>query len=863
MRQRNRIFQIVLGIATTTTLAADPLTLETQFASPPPEAAMTAYWVWFGPAVTREEIDRDLANMKQAHINGTVLLPVYPLSPDDLANGIRNLPFLSDEYLDIVGYTARRARETGMTLDMTLGTGWPYGGPWITPELGARMIRMRDAAQPLKPGEQIVATFGQRSVVAMPTGMTVKRPSVGGEGLVFDHYNPKALTRHLEVVGEKLQAAVGTNGSRFWCDSLEVFESNWTPGFLDSFRRMRGYDLTPHLAKLFDEPDAEARQIRHDYWQTLSELAAENFFRPLQQWCHDKGVELRAEPYGEPPVSLGSFRYVDQPTGEGYKWRTFDGSRWASSGGHLHGHNIIGAEAWTWVGYPNRFDDTLEQLKLTSDMHFVAGINTLMCNSYISSPSSAGQPGWMGYWGPFINHNQTWWPYFPLFSRYVQRVSWLLQQGKPVADVALYLPMDDVFADAPASSGLNLGYLAINKRLHGESLWWAGLRLAMEADTPVVSTIVTSGYAFDGIDSATLPQAKIAGERLQMGLGDYRIVVLPNLTGMPLADLEKLATFVKAGGCVIATKRLPEVAYGGQSHQSDTEALSRLVREMFAGPRYGKGRAILVPDERDSLREALAACAAPDLQLARPDRDVGFVHRHLPDQDFYFIANLGMEEKSLPTKFRSEGKSVEIWDPMSGAITSGWDGTLHLDPCGSIIVRVAARDSDGAKPAPPPVIEPHELAATWKLRTEGKEVSLERLVSWTEIPGLLHFSGTASYSTEVNLDLGNRRRVVLDLGEVREIAEVAINGRPAGVAWKRPYRLDVTGLVRPGRNSIEIKVTNLWINAMLGRPQPDYSALNAKFGVRFPAPVEWKKCSPLPSGLLGPVSIQMEKRPGK
>jgi hypothetical protein len=832
--------------------------LPARFADPPVEAGMTTYWIWFGPAMTREQIDRDLANMQQAHINGTVLLPMYPLSADDPAKGIRNLPFLSAEYLDILKYAGRQSHEKGMTFDAALGTGWPYGGPWITPDLGARMIRMCDVGQTLKPDEEVVATFGNRRVVSMPTRMMVKRPSIGDEGLVLDHYNPKSLARHLDVVGEKYWHSLNGTNFRIWCDSLEVFNSNWTPGFLDSFRRMRGYDLAPHLEKLFDEPDAEARQVRHDYWQTLSELAAENFYRPLQQWCHAKGVELRAEPYGQPPVSLGSFQYVDQPTGEHYEWRMFNGSRWASSGGHLFGHNIIGAEAWTWIGRPNRFADTLEQLKLTSDMHFVSGVNTLMGVAYYSTPSSAGKPGWVGYNGPYINHTQTWWPYFPLLGRYVQRVSWLLQQGKPVADVALYLPMDDVFAESPASSGLNLYLHGVRHRLHGGPASEFGLSSAIEADTPVVSTIVTGGYNFDGIDSATLPSAEVAGGHLRMGLGDYRIVVLPNLTGMPLADLQKLARFVNEGGCLIATRRLPEVAYGRRSHQADTQSLLRLLREMFAGPHYGQGRAILVADERESLREALATCVEPDLQLERPDHDVSFVHRRLPDQDFYFLANLGSEEKSLLAKFRGRGANVEIWDPMNGAITSGWDGTLHLDPRGSIVVRVASQGSGAAKPAPAPVAAAQELTGTWKLRTEATEMNLERLVSWTEIPGMLHFSGTASYTTDVNLDPQVRGRVVLDLGEVREIAEVVVNGRPAGVAWKRPYRVDVTPLLSPGRNTIEVKVTNLWINAMLGRPRPNYAVLKAQFGERFPDPVEWKQCQPLPSGLLGPVRLMVQ-----
>ena len=798
------------------------------------------YWIWFGPAVTRDGIDRDLDHMRRAHISGGVLLPVYPLSEDDPARGIRNLPFLSDGFLDVLDYAARRSREKGMTLDVTLGTGWPYGGPWITPELGARMIRMRGSGEALKPDEEVVARFGDQVVVSTPTRMQVKRPSIGDEGLVLDHYNPAALARHLEVAGEKLWQAVRARGRRsFWCDSLEVFQANWTPGFLGQFEKLRGYDLKPRLHLLFGEETEEARHVRHDFWQTLSELAAENFFRPLQEWCRRKGVELQAEPYGQPPVSLGCFRYIDPPVGEHYEWRMFNASRWASSGGRLHGRNVIGAEAWTWTGIPNRFADSLEHLKLASDMHFVSGINSFMGISYVYTPEAAGKPGWVPYWGPVVNHNQTWWPYFPLFSRYVQRVSWLLQQGRPVADVALYLPIDDAFASTPASAGLNL-YFAVRDRMHGRRAPEFGLKNALEGDTPVISTIINNGYSFDGIDSATLP----------LGLGKYRVIVLPGLEGLPLAHLEKLAQFARGGGCVIATKRLPEVAWGWKSRQADTLRLKALVREMFQ----------LATDERDGLRRALAACLPPDLQLEHAERDLAFVHRQLPDEDFYFVANFGTEEKTLRAKFRAPGDIIELWDPMTGAVSSGWGGWLRLDPYGSMVVRVAHKASGAAAPPPSGDLRPAPLAATWTLRAGTHPAQrLEQLVSWTAIEGLKHFSGTASYTAEIDVP-ARPARLVLDLGEVREIAEVSVNGRTAGVAWKRPYRVDVTVLVRPGPNTVEVKVTNLWINAVLGMPPPDYRTLHARFGARFGEPAEWKSFQPLSSGLLGPVRWMIATR---
>jgi hypothetical protein len=135
---------------------------------------------------------------------------------------------------------------------------------------------------------------------------------------------------------------------------------------------------------------------------------------------------------------------------------------------------------------------------------------------------------------------------------------------------------------------------------------------------------------------------------------------------------------------------------------------------------------------------------------------------------------------------------------------------------------------------------------------------LDTLISWPDIPELRHFSGTAAYDVNVDLDrIPPGAPVILDLGDVRDIADIDVNGQAAGVAWKKPYRLEVTNFVRPGRNGIRVRVTNLWINAFLGMPPPDYSRLRARYGILFPDPSEWKTAGPLSSGLLGPVRLEI------
>jgi hypothetical protein len=816
---------------------------------------MTAYWIWFGPSVTREDIDRDLRNMHQAHIGGVTVLPVYPLAVDDPGKGVRNHPFLSPEFLSLLRHAARRARDLGMTVDVTLGTGWPYGGPWVTPGHGARMIRLRKGDAPLAEREKVLRRSGGALVVATPTGMRVKRPAVGGEGLVLNHYDRAALQRHLEAAGDKLAGAVGAGGVRaFWCDSLEVYDANWTEDFPAQFRRRRGYDLVPHLPLLFGEATPRSRQVRRDYWRTLSELAVDEFYGPVQRWCHDRGALLRAEPYGQPPVALAACRHIDLPVGEHYEWRMLNATRWTASGGHLFGKNLIDAEAWTWTGIPNRFADSLEDLKVASDMHFISGANSLMAVSYLCTPAGSDPAYWVSYWGPWMNERQPWWPYFPLLARYVQRVSWVLQQGTPVADVAMYLPIDDVFAATPADRGLNL-YFDVRERLHGGPIPEFGLKSALAGDTPVVSTLLANGYNFDCIDSSTLPQARLDGNHITMGLGRYAVVVLPGLRGMPLADLEQLAAFVAAGGTLIATRRLPDVAYGNA--QADTACLQKLVGEVFGPGRYGKGKALLARDERAAFRAALREALPPDLALEQPDADVAFVHRRLAREHLYFVANFSSRAKSLRASPPAPGRGVEVWDPMTGEMAARWDGRLHLDPFGSVVLRV--RSGDPARPGPAALreLETVDLPGPWSFRALGFDaMTMARPRAWTEYDRWRNFSGKCTYETAFEVEPPKPgEHLVLDLGEVREVVEVVVNGKPGPVVWKRPYRAEVTPLLKPGRNVLQVHVTNLLINQVLGRPRPNYSAIHARFGQRFPDPAEWKECHPLASGLRGPVRL--------
>ncbi|GAB3927494.1 hypothetical protein GCM10027613_43300 [Microlunatus endophyticus] len=321
--------------------------------NPPPDSRPMMRWWWFGPDVERGELDRELTAMAAAGIGGVEVSYVYPLSPD-------SPELLSDTFLGQLRYAAERANELGLRFDLTLGSGWSFGGPHIGTELAASMLHwdrreIPPAAATIPaastvgspsgaggPSERVLACYlgpgsvgepadftileavdgtlripagsGPRQLIivsARPTGQVVKRAAAGADGPVLDHYSATAARAHLDHVAEPLLAAVPADliGSVF-CDSLEVYGANWTPAMTEEFERRRGYPLLPRLHQLIIAGE-DSDHLRIDYYRTLTELYEENFVAVFRDWAAGHGVPFRIQGYGTPPASVSSYRFAD------------------------------------------------------------------------------------------------------------------------------------------------------------------------------------------------------------------------------------------------------------------------------------------------------------------------------------------------------------------------------------------------------------------------------------------------------------------------------------------------------------------------------------------------------------------------
>ncbi len=802
-------------------------------------------WWWFGPSVVKPELEREMRAMKEGGIGGFEVQPVYPLEVEG------NYPYLSPQFLDALKFTGEKARELGLRMDLTLCSGWPYGGPHISVEQASARLRVQrvtsDAPPPaIGEGEMLIAVFvdnerlpdGARVpagktaqyFIASRTKQMVKRPAVGSEGWVLDHYNRSAIDFHLKTVGEKLMGALGKNVPyAVFSDSLEVYNADWTADLLPEFQKRRGYDLTPYLPALAGDIGAQTAAIRHDWGKTLTELANERYLTPVRQWASAHGTKFRSQTYGIPPVELSSNALVDLPEGEGSFWRRFTSTRWASSGSHLYGQPVTSSETWTWLHSPV-FRATPLDMKAEGDLHFLQGVNQLIGHGWPYSPPEAGEPGWRFYASAVFNQHNPWWIVMPDVTKYLQRVSFLLRQGRPANDVAIYLPTDDAWA------GFGLGRDSINQAMEG----LLGPNL--------IPRILDAGYNFDFIDDGAIEKLGV----------QYPVLILPGVNRIPLATYQRIGEYAKKGGKVIVTRRAPSEAPGFKD-DGDTAK----IRELSG--------AYTVTDEA-ALAGALHAALPPDVATAP---EIGVVHRKLPFAEVYFLANTSNHPVKSAATFRVARMDPQWWDPFSGKVTGAGAGNrleLDLAPYESRVVVFAKGAAAGAAPAKESTAV--DISAGWSLQIGGKTATADVPRSWTDDPDLKFFSGTATYEKTVQAAQG--RSYVLDFGEgtpvnaeerragagmramlespVREAAIVYVNGKRAGSVWKPPYQLDVTGLMHAGENQIRIVVANTAVNVLAKGPLPDYKELTAKYTERFQAQ-DMDRVQPLPSGLLGPIRL--------
>jgi hypothetical protein len=690
------------------------------------------------------------------------------------------------------------------------------------------------------------------------TGKTNAPATDEATGLEADKYDAAAVADYLETYLASYRQAVGddlmgSHGLRAMVtDSIEAGPSNWTPRLIEQFQALRGYDPRPWLPALTGTivgSRAQSDAFLYDFRRTLADLIASEHYGTVAKVAHAHGLTLYGESLegGRAPVAtlgddLEMRRFADIPMAALWTYGNHRPSgayvadmRGAASTAHIYGRRYVAAESLTSILAPWAYGPA--DLQPMIDTEFLSGINRPVIHDVVLQPRDDRTPGLsLGVFGQQFGRHETWAEMAGGWIDYIARNSFLLQQGRNVADVGYFYG-----EEAP------IGVIG---------------RDAYPKDTP-------RRYAYDFVPpDAVLHELSVEdGQIVSRGGARYRALYLGGTSAhMTLPVLRKLAAFAEAGGTIVgaAPQATPSLA-------DDPAEFAALVRRLWAGgavTQVGLGRVFAGRD----VEAALATTgAAPDFSYAAdtPDADVQFVHRALADGEVYFVSNRRPRAERLEARFRVTGKAPERWRADTGAVepvsyrTDGGETVVPLEMGAdeSYFVVFRTPTAQSSRDAPKPALQPiGEIAGPWQVsfqpgRGAPAGIVLPKLASLSDQadPGVRYFSGVAAYRTQFSLPKGRRpgAPLLLDLGKVGDVAEVSVNGKAAGVAWKAPYRLDIGGLVHGGRNTLEVRVADLWVNRLIGDQQPGAQKIAFTSGKTYTARAPLR-----PSGLLGPVTLE-------
>jgi hypothetical protein len=700
-------------------------------------------------------------------------------------------------------------------------------------------------------GNWVVLRFGYSL-----TGITNHPASPEGTGLEVDKLNHEDVKEYMNTYLDSYKNAVGDlmgkRGLQYVIsDSWEAGTANWTDDMVAQFTKRRGYDprqWMPVLAGRVIESSQDSDRFLWDFRKTLGDLLAENHYDQINDILHARGMGHYGESHEEGRAFIGdgmevkrhndvpmSAMWTQKPGVNNEQYGYNADIRESASVAHIYGQNLVAAEsltaasgAWAW---------SPATLKPTADKELAMGLNRFVIHTSVHQPLLDKTPGLaLGPFGQWFNRNETWAEQAKPWVSYLARSSYLLQQGRFDADIAYF---------------------------YGEDSNLTALFGRKGPDIP-------AGYNFDYINADALTHILTFkdGQLATPSGMRYRVLALdPHSEHMSLPVLKKISDLVQAGAIVIGAK--PTEATSLSDDPKELQSVADKLWGSGGGNSLGKGRVY----GGQNLAEVLTAIGvAPDFDYTKPEADTNvlFVHRKLKDGDLYFVDNRNNRDEVLDASFRVSGKEAELWHPDSGTmepasfqIANGRTTVpLHLEPWGTVFVvfrkpaKTTSRNLPRALETTLTTVEgPWDISFEPNLGAPPK-ITVDKLTSWSDNSdeGVKYFSGKGRYTKTIDAPadwLAKNTHIWLELGDVKNLAQVSVNGKPLGIAWKPPYRVDVTSAVKPGKNMVEITVTDAWVNRIIGDRQP-----NVTNAYTFTSPKFYKTDSNLvPAGLLGPVKI--------
>lgn len=687
-----------------------------------------------------------------------------------------------------------------------------------------------------------------------PTGVVNEPACPDATGYEVDKLSRKHAEEHFDAyIGEILRRIPADERKSFKLlvqDSYEVGGQNFTDDMIPVFKERYGYDPVPYLpvlsgvvvgsqhdsdAFLWDLRRLVADKISYDYVGGSREVAHKH---GLTTWLENYGhwgFPGEFLQYGGQADEVGGEFWADPPLGD-------IENRLATSCAHIYGKKLTSSETSTSAG-PS-FVRTPSSLKQRMDRFFTYGVNNTVLHLYISQPSEDRLPGSNAWFGTEFNRNNTWFKHMDLYTQYIKRCNYMMRQGWYQADVAYFIG-----EDAPRMVGI------------------------MEPWIP-------AGYQFEHMNAEVIMRdMTVKDGMLTLPHGvQFKVLVLPRrLKTMRPELLEKIERLILDGAIVMgpAPERSPSLQNQPEADRRVKDMAARIWGDVdgvnVKQRRYGKG---MICDGLDFETLFAQLGYVPDCKV--PDgMNVYQGHQKDGDTDIYILSNQDNRALTMDVAFRVTGKQPELWDPVTGVIrklpafrqeekTTVVPMKLEKNECVFMVFREKGEPSattlEANYPAP---LRTQEATGEWNVTFESafKTPSPVRMATLDNLSdnandSIRYFSGTATYTTTVNLDhAGRGEHMFMTFDNVGTMAKVYINGKYAGGVWTAPYRLDVTDFVKDGRNDVKVEVVNTWVNRIVGDmnlPESERETylfvnhLNAK----TPLP---------PSGIIGKVKFETVK----
>lgn len=726
------------------------------------------------------------------------------------------------------------------------------------------------------------------------SGEQVVRPSPKSAGPIIDHFDSSATRMHMMYFIDRLKPLVGDFEKSalkgLYLASYEAKEFTWTPTLPAAFKKLNGYDIYKFIPAIYDPElfnPKTTEAFNFDFLKTFSELMINNHYRKSKEICNAHGLKITSEAGGPghmhhiPVETLKALGALDIPRGEfwynreyfkedsivDYIWLVKE----IAAASHIYKRGMVEEEAftsyWDWQESP-------ANLKIIADRAFCEGMNRVVVHGFPHNPSEFGYPG-IAYWaGTHYNDKRAWWPKVRPFNDYLARISHILQETSFYSDVLYYYGDKVPNLVPPKNTRFKVG----------------------------------DGYDYEVINTEVLLRDLTVenGELVLPGVARYKVLSLGNEEAINSEALLKIRELAAKGAVIVGQRPVKSAGLNGQSDASLTvQEQSQTMWDTTGRDIQKKGKvfSLITPAEalrqlhvpRDLIYEGQSAGA------------LDYIHYTKGDQDFYLLRNTTGDWVNKKIAFRQNGKSPEIWDPNSGVITpiSIFETSethvrlpLSLPAYGSCFVVFSpgnerarfqsiqeedvvvqytregfyfprkgnytlVKDNAHEKIANTP--RSMTLSGEWDVAFPPNwgaptAVKFPALMSWTEIsnPGVQHFSGIGTYhkTFEFNLTRDQDDRIFLDLGDLAEMAEVWLNGKPLGITWTRPYRFDVTDIIRDGENQLKVEVANTWSNRLTGDGITGEKFTQTNIAKANKFVMEWKDLPLKRSGLLGPVTIE-------